>query len=123
MSLLIVNENTNTTAYPLSNIRSVRLRKKEDGENYRVSVTLQVTGSSTPITAYSENGDESVVEAGEDLYRDILDGMANGNTVNLTDFSLTAPAKKSTAKKTQAKKTEPEAPAEEPETPPEAPAE
>ena len=128
MSLLIVNEHRNTIAYPLSNIRSVRLRKKENGEIFSVTVTLQVSGASTPITPYSESGDESVIEPGEELYRTILDGIDNGKTVNLSDFSLEAPAKKSATKKTSTKKTEPEpetaeeTPAES-ETPPEAPAE
>lgn len=117
MSLLILNENSGIVTYPLSKIRSVRLRRKKKNEIPRAIIDLGVDGISAPVTLSDERGDESVVESAEGIYCKILDGIANDKTVNLSDFTLTAP-KKAPAKKAAAKKTEPE-----PETPAEQPSE
>lgn len=117
MNLLILNTGGYISAYPFDKITNVDLYTSETNGVHDATVSLKIEGRSAAITPYNESGDASIVAPAEKLYRDILDGMANDKTVNLTDFTLTAP-KKAPAKKAPVKKTEPE-----PEPEPEAPAE
>ena len=112
MSLLLIGNESATTAYPLTSIKNVKLRKQENDGVHSVQVKAYIEGPYGDKVLYDEQGDESVIEDAEKLYRKVLDGMVNGKTVNLSEFSLTAP------KKAPAKKSEPE-----PETPTEQPSE
>ena len=118
MSLLILGNKKSTTTYLLKNIKKVILSKTEiNDEDFHVEVKIVIDGSSYEQVIYNERGDESVVDAGEEVYRNVLNGLEAGTPVNLTEFSLTAPKKKAPAKKPEPE-TEPES-----EAPPEQPAE
>ena len=127
MSYILIGSDDNVKAYPFKNVRGVTLSIKgppvlddsvdSDSDNessvHTATVRLSVEGVSTK-TLYSETGDESVVEPAKTLYRDVLNKLISGESINLSGFDLTEPKKVAAKKTTPAKKTAPEAPTEQP---------
>ena len=132
MPYILTGTDDNVQAYPHERIEGVTLSvikpltpqstddetddtdDSDDSGTYTAIVQLSLKGAAGTIKAYNETGDKSVVEPAKTLYREIMDGMINEKTVNLSDFELTEPKKVPAKKTTPAKKTEPETPAEQP---------
>ena len=119
MAYILFGSENQMQMCPFAQVSRINYQKNSNGDNNSATITLYRVGRGESVV-YSEKGDESVVDAGEEVYRNILNGLESGTPVNLTDFSLVAPKKKAPSKKTES---EPESKTSESETPPETPAE
>ena len=119
MAYILFGSDDQMQMCPFSQVSRINYQNNNNGDNNSVTITVYRVGRGESVV-YSERGDESVVDAGQEVYRNILNGLESGTPVNLTDFSLVAPKKKAPSKKTEP---EPESETPEPETPPETPAE
>lgn len=118
MSYILFGSENRLRTCPFNQVSRVDYQKNSNDDNHSVTILLYRVGSGESVI-YNEQGDESVVDAGEEVYRNILNGLEADTPVNLTEFSLTAPKKKAPAKNTEP---EPDANADA-EAPPEQPAE
>lgn len=103
MSFIVMDIASGLKVVPFKRIASIHTSKSEMSESQcRYSVSLTAEGEYAE-KIYNETGDESVVKEGEKLVRDILNGMATNEVVNISEFPL-EPVKPPPAKRAPAKK-------------------